>query len=79
MDSIYSYCLNILLSFEDIHEKLRDVCKGHNCEHCPLYSTKENDMGCVRGIYLSVQNGLKETILTNMLKKKEEEKEEKDK
>ena len=73
MDSTYSYCLKILLSFEDIHEKIRAICKGHNCETCPLYSQKEDDMGCVRGIYLSVQNGLKETILNNLLKKKEEE------
>ena len=79
MDFTYSYCLNILLSFEDIHEKIRAICKGHNCDTCPLYSTKEDSIGCARGIYLNAQNGLKETILNNMLKKKEEEKEEKDK
>lgn len=61
--------LKILIEFEDIRNKMRDACHSENCtEHCPFAKKENEQIVCLKNIYLETQKNIRKAILVKLNK-----------
>ena len=61
--------LKILIEFEDIRNKMRDACHSENCtESCPFAEKENEQIVCLKNIYLEIQKNIRKAILVKLNK-----------